>query len=214
MQRRDLIGWSISALLFTLSSLTHAFIVTIEPDDYAAGTDLSNVSPYVTLSSRYYSSATGGAVDTTITAEAPNPGHLAPTGDLSFGYHGLHTFPGSIGDPAQLGGFALTFHQETSQLTLLANNSMYPGLSARWEAYDRNGNAIGGGSIHGGESGEAFLIDIQLDDLWAVIVGGEESISAINFDRLSFSVVPEPGTWMLLVPGLLALALRRQSPAA
>lgn len=215
MKRKGLIGWFASVLLLTASTFSHAFIVTIEPDDYAVGADLSNVSPYVTLSSRSYTYRTGDATDKPIKATAASPGHVSPTGDLSFGYHGFYVWPDEVGAP-MYGGLALTFHQEVSQVTLLANDSKWPGLSVDWVAYDRDGNRIGFGKSNSGGyggPGETFLVDIRMDNLWAVVLGAHDAMNIISFDHLSFNVVPEPSTWMLLAPGLLALVLRRKSPA-
>lgn len=208
---RRLIGWFISAFLISASSFSQAFMVTIEPDDYAAGTDLSNVSPYVTLRSRY--NIVGGVGDSPVTATAALPGHPAPTGNLTFGHHGFYAYAGDDGSPLYT-GFALTFHQEISSLTLLAN-SLYPGLPVDWAAYDRAGNSLGMGRVFG-DASDSFLIDLQLDNLWSIAFGGFSGIAAIAFDRLTFDVVdvPEPDTWMLLLPGLLMLALQRKTSAA
>src|SRR3954464_5817761 len=65
------------ALLFTIAcGIAHATTITIEPDDYVAGTDLTNISPYVKLL------RSGGPV---IAMECCAPGVTAPNGSLTFG---------------------------------------------------------------------------------------------------------------------------------
>lgn len=102
-------------------------------------------------------------------------------------------------------------------MSLLANDEYSMGsLRAQWIAFDQAGDIIGTGAA--GENvpvGDPFEINIQLDNIWSVVMGGEDSIAVVNFDYLTFEFedytsVPEPNVLLLLLPGLLMIALRRK----
>ena len=111
----------------------------------------------------------------------------------------------------------MTFNQAVSNVSLLANNEYPPGLSAIWAAFDYDGNIIGlSGAGQNVPLGETFEINIDLNGIWGVIVGGDASTAAINFDHLTFEVddlvsVPAPAPFLLLLLGLLGLLIRRKA---
>jgi hypothetical protein len=204
----------LSVILSTFSATASAILITVEPDDYAAGTNLTNVSPYVTLESvtPAFPGSNVGAIYADENGALGDPDYVAPTGDLTFGNHGFFVY----GEEPDLGGFSMTFHQAVSNVSLLANNEYPPGLLAIWAAFDYEGNIIGeGASGEGVALGETFAVNINLDNVWRVVVGGDASTAAINFDHLTFEVddlvsVPGPAPLTLLLTALTVLLLRRK----
>lgn len=201
-------------LLCALAPLANAILITVEPDDYAAGAELTNVSPYVTLNVVYpdFPGSYVGPIFADNDGALGDPNYVAPTGNLTFGNHAFFVF----GEAPDYGGFKMTFNQAVSNVSLLANNEYPPGLSAIWAAFDYEGNIIGqGGAGQGVPLGETFEINIDLNDIWGVIVGGDASTAAINFDHLTFEVddlvsVPAPAPLLLLLIGLLGILIRRK----
>lgn len=215
---KPLINLVVSLMLVALAPVAGAALITVEPDDYAPGTDLTDISPYVTLNS-VFPTYPGTAVERIYADDdgaLGSPDYVAPTGNLTFGNHGYFVY----GEPPNIGGFSMTFHQAVSNVSLLANNEYPPGLSALWAAFDYEGNIIGAGSAGVGvPRGETFEINIGLADVWKVIVGGDDSMAAINFDHLTFEVddlvsVPVPAPLLLLITGLLGLVLRKSRQQA
>lgn len=207
----------LTMLLLPLIPLTaNALIVTIEPDDYAPGADLSNVSPYVTL--RSLIPTFPGVEIANVFADDDgalgSPDYVAPTGNQTFGNHAF-----IFGSPPDIGGFNMNFNQAVNSVSLLANSEYPPGLLAVWAAFDQSGNIIGTGSAGNGVPlGETFGINIVLDNIWSVIVGGDDSMAAINFDYLVFEFddpvdVPAPASLILLLSGLLMILLRKKRVA-
>lgn len=192
-----------------------AAVIEIEPDDYAEGTDLSNVSPYVTLS---HETSAHSWPPQSVHATAPQFDFPAPTGNLTFGVYGAG--PGSCDGEIRLGcfaGFGMSFHQPVDEVSLLAINSGYPpGLGAWWAAFDSDGAMLAGGIEHGETTdnyGIPFELKVDVPDMASLVAGGSGLTNVIEFDRLVIQV-PEPGAWSLLGLGLLGLYLKtRKRPA-
>lgn len=212
----------LSAAVFLLPAAASASIIVLEPDDYLEGTDLSNVSPYVTLESK-----DGGFGSWPVYATKSDSDFAAPTGELVFG-----NFPGGWVDCVDhfdcAQGFGMTFHQPVDWVSLQAINTGYGipgefGLSAVWFAFDANGDYLTQGHGFGEDFdnlGKPFSLDVAIPGMQSLVFGGDSSISALQFDQLSFSMpavdVPEPATLGLFGLGLAGLAFsrRRQQKSA
>jgi hypothetical protein len=197
-----------------------ASAVIIEPDDYAVGTDLSEVSEYVSLRDLSLSvSADSGWEQTQgpVWATEQNDPFSAPTGELTFGQYGL--LSGAADDTVSLvQGFGLFFHQPVDSIEILAQNPVadYLPVSATWFAYDENGQQFASGSTSAPDPGETFQVDINVPDIWTLVIGAEDGSAVMGFDRLVFSPVPEAGSLALAGSGLMAGCIgffirRRQS---
>lgn len=194
-------GRRMLALLGVLiSTSSFASIITIEPDDYGVGADLSNVSPYVSIQWVY------GTARDPILAAPTQYGASAPTGDLTFGYHPFGFIPDPPGstDLDQRMGLGFFFSQPTDHVSLLTLNDGYPYLGVEWGAFDQYGNLLEYGWVNGGASAEAILADIHVDDMWTLLIGGHDSIAGVSFDHLVFDV-PEPTTLSLFALGVIGL---------
>ncbi len=208
-------GLALTALLFP--SLAGAIPITIDPDDHAVGTDLSN--GYVTLRSLH-----DGGSDAVTARESTAGGNSFGWFAGGPGWNGCCSEPG-LGGPAGADvhnhiGFGMFFQQEVDQVSLTATNWYPPGLPAVWYAFGETGDLIGNGMTEFGSYGESFLVDIQLGGIWSLIVGGFDLIGAIEFDSLAFNTVSspapavsvsEPGVLALLTLALLTLRRPRRS---
>lgn len=206
-----------------------ATIITVEPDDYGAGADLSTVSPYVTLQS--LTSHSQGPRRDAVRAEPRRVSEEAgnvPTDDFTFGTYGYAGLPlgTHIDDGYGFGGFGMFFNQEVSNVSMHAMNwySFGDGLPASWAAFDDAGYAIAiGSAMPPDNSPDPFLISINVEGMRSLVIGGFSDIAAYEFDRLSFEIsdssgpsagVPEPGMLALFAGGLMLLGASRRLKAA
>lgn len=184
-----------------------AMTVTIEPDDYAVGTDLSNISPYVTLQ-RMSRSGSVLTYDGPVLSTLVSSGPAAPTGDQTFG---------SYADGFSMGtALGLFFHEDVSNVSLLANN-IYPfGVSTYWAAFDSLGAKLAEGFAGTGVTpGDNYAVNINVANMASVIIGAADGSATSRLDALSFDVadrevaVPEPSGLMLLGAGVLGMSMAR-----
>lgn len=185
-----------------------ATVIKVEPDDFSEGTDLSTISPYVSLRSldgRY-------RAPESVYATGPEWAFPAPTGNLTFG-----SFAGGpSGGPgcADVGwstidchtGLTMYFHQPVNWVSLLAINSNYsPSLGAYWAAFDSDGIKLDEGAVYGDDRnnfGNPFNLKVNTPDMTALMVGGSLVTRAMEFDRLLIKV-HEPTTVSLIALGLV-----------
>lgn len=204
----------ITAFLMIIPALANALVITLEPDDYGMDAPLQN--EYVTVGS---SDGSPYNLPPIIPIRAKNysswdADYKAPTGELTFGNFSF--FPAT--ERSDWSGLVLSFNQAVSRVTMLANSGYRDRWfnSAGWVALDQNGEEIGSGSagVPEGQGHLTFEIDIQLENIWKVIMGGAESIPYIYFDHLTFEVpavsVPEPNPLFMLLVGIACLVLCRR----
>lgn len=220
-----------AAALLVASVPAHAILVVVEPDDYTLGTDLSHVTPGVTLTRLVQPDNLGVFNPSVQPVYASGCGFNCPafTGSVTFGTFlqgGSYErcFAGaSIGTPCRddFSVLNIEFDTPTNFLELSFTTGVdYPLLLA----YDVAGNLIQRcfasfgnpgcatlSSPGGGTRGIAFF-NHGTADIARVVVGGDGGNSTI--DRLVFervASVPEPSSLALLSVGLLGMAYRRRA---
>ena len=201
--------------LTLIPALANALMITLEPDDYGLGVPLQN--EYVTVRSSDgspYNFPPSGAI-TAKNNSSWDTDYKAPTGDLTFGNYPL--IPPQLSD-WEWAGMVLSFNQAVSRVTMLANSGYRDRWfnSAGWVAFNYDGEEIGSGNVGvpEGYGHLTFEIDIQLENIWKVIMGGAESTPYIYFDHLTFEVpdaaVPQPNSLVMLLIGLACVVVRRR----
>jgi len=207
------ITWPAILLLASLSA--HAIPVVIEPDDYRVRTDLSNISPFVTLSR-------GLGTPVFATQCCGLGGGTAPTGNLIFGNFAFYVSPdGPFADP-RFDSLVARFNQPVDDVTFLVNWIPASGHSlfgVSWATYDEAGSLLGpAGSTQTFMTGDrAYAVLIHPSpQMRYLTIGGWDSIAALRIDRMSFTVVPEPASLILFSIGLMGIAAslgRRHPPS-
>lgn len=202
--------------MFSASSAASAYAIRIEPDHYEEGTNLSTVAPYVTLQSLDGTYGKGP-----VHAIRSRHDYASPTGKLGFGNHPI----GWTGCALRIEcaqGFAMTFHQPVDWVSLKAINNVYGyepkepgdtgpsyGLPAEWYAFDAEGEWLASGlesslgnDLWGANLGVVFEMRWAIPGMASLVVGGWDSMNAIQFDDLRFKLtqatVPEPGSLGLI----------------
>jgi hypothetical protein len=156
MSRKQLLA----ALCFSISAVAHAGMVTLDPDDFVAGTDLSAISPLVTLS-------TGAGGSVYASGVYPRLGEAQPPDVTTTGPLGKHVFSQgsadnsewfawpeedmSVYDPAlwalQPQAFVITFASSVNYASLLAaeiiaDAGCCSSDPVRWWVYDSTDQLI------------------------------------------------------------------------
>ena len=223
----------LAGLIFTCYS--HALVVTIEPDDYAIGTNLTHISPYVTLTS------TGGAdvfaADVIHRVAAPDQiaaeGYSTQVlGNKAFStdpllnsewFYWPDVYPNHF-DPD---GLKITFSQPVTDVSFLQAELFGDSTAGidplTLEIYDENGILIDNSTLHTityaqtylgpysdnppGATYEYYLelITISGISISQIVIGGESEPTTL--DRLQFTVnpVPVPASAWLFISAITGL---------
>lgn len=181
-----------------LSAAVHAGIVTVEPDDYPPGADLTSVSPAVTL--RVAASDNTILPFPVLAAESAN----APTGTRVFSHAGVPFF----NDIRRL---RMDFTQPVQTVGLLFSGGDFVNPEfGLLQVYNSSNQLLAQvtSAPHGRDTFELLSLNRPQNDIaWALAYTPLEGGSFGRFDALSITV-PEPGSAVAL--GLLTLAMRRR----
>ncbi len=212
--------------LGTLTFSADATVITIEPDDYAAGTNLSTISPYAQITT------TGGEAvySASVHSRWERAAMDAPTqllGDRVFSRRADFNSEWYYwdGEPDQLDGFEINFSQAISSFSLLFAELFWDGGCCfndpiKIFMFDGDNQLIDALWV------DEYATPVYLDDVLfefpyyqfsyhnsdvrRVVVGGESEPTTI--DRLSFELLQEVpvAPSLLLGIGLIGLPLLRR----
>ena len=208
---RRIAAFSIFALTLSLVAMPSAawgMLFVVDPDDFAAGSDLTNAFPPLTLT------VEGRPTSTVIARDGFsdfNGRNLATTGDNVFGYEPTlaPVTNGKVWDENTYGRLRVDFRGRSVdwvQIDLIFDDDDIGGL---W-AFDRDGNLLDSfiGSGDGRGPIPFLTATVEAKGIAYVLAGGV-NLEGHFLDNLKYNVVPEPSTLALLVAGLLAVAWRR-----
>jgi hypothetical protein len=199
----------VAALVIMLvgASTTKAVVVTIDPDDFSNGTDISNAFPGVTLSAVGSMAGLNGIV-----YSRTAPAH-ASTGTNVFG----NSLSGTDSDGNLWNEcwkrnnvrLRADFDNLANYVTIdIISNDIGTDCGAL-EVYDSDDNLLSWAEIHKLEPGIVFTAEINRSsfDIAYIIATGIEG-DTVALDKLAY--VPEPATALLLCLGSLAFLPRRK----
>ncbi|HTF98127.1 MAG TPA: PEP-CTERM sorting domain-containing protein [Cellvibrio sp.] len=216
------------ALFFALAAQASiAGAVVIDPDNYAEGTDLTNISRFVTL--------TANGVDS-VYAKSLSPNAAEGNDSLDLGNKIFSHTPGPsesyIDDEWMMDyvSMEITFHAAVSSFSILIAELFYdaaPGDDPTWiSIFDKNNNLIAQPDvIWTGNEVELGVVSQSIDyethwsylkfewsgeNIGKVIIGGNSE--PVTLDRLTFELanVPEPSAYILMMFGVALLFVRRK----
>jgi len=197
---------ALTASASMIPSVSEASIITIDPDDYQEGKDLSDVSSFVSLN------WLGGS-------EGFRPAVVRTSffsGDQVFGTFELG-WTDCVDRYECAMGFGMAFRESPHwvSLSIRFTNLVLSDLSSiGWFAFDASGDLLASDFInpYGSQPGQYYALNVTVPNMHSLVLGGADYPSAGDFDRLSFAVgVPEPSTLALSCLGLAGfLVLRRQ----
>lgn len=195
-----------TALTLTLcTSMANAILITVDPDDFADGTDISNAYSGITLSA-----IDGGFNVITTTSVFSVTSTLASTGTRVFGHDGIFNRTWAEG---LVGDLRIDFLQATDfvSIDIIANNGFDPGFL---RAYDSSGTLLDffetQGDLGSGTSETASISTGSANIAYVIASGlGGNDVTLDNLTYNSASV-PEPTVLALLSFGLLGVGIARQ----
>jgi hypothetical protein len=234
-------GMMAIAVLGLVATAAHAEIITIDPDNYAAGTNLSSSIAGVGLSG-YSKDFSGGAVahDAVYAASDPhcatNPSECkAVTGAHVFSKEsdGVEDFLGGVWFEANAarhcfeaslcsGGFSALLIDFATPTDFVEISGKFRSDSPLLYAFDASRNFLGGGCCTTPGQWNSFTTGTSLfqsatANISYVIAAGWSASSSLDVLRYNdVSSVPAPGTALLFAAGLAGawLARRRVRPVA
>jgi hypothetical protein len=200
----------VAALLSSVllpTAAARGVVITLEPDDYAAGTALTSVSPYVTLQTLDSNNQVVPLFTVTSTAGDSATTDLSPTGSRVFAHNNIPFFN-------TIRKLQADFNGRTSSVSIaFAGGTPLDTDTGRLEVYDEAGNLLDTAVSPATGYGQFATLTITRpteDIARAVIYSGEGEFG--EFDALSFNTpVPEPSAAALAlsIAGVATLARRR-----
>jgi hypothetical protein len=197
--------------------------VVLDPDDFAAGTNLSTINPHVTITTTSGSNVYAANISPT----AANGNNTQGLGSKIFAYDEADEwfYMPELIDPITI-GMEISFNSKTTHFSLLFAELFFdagPGsepISAL--VYDEDGNFLTNLNSVTGSQVNLGLIDPSDEShgywhyakleyfgpsIGKVIVGGDSEPTTL--DRLEFDYVevPEPNSFILLIMGICGLLL-------
>lgn len=184
---------------------TTAQLITIEPDNFTAGTTLDHLFPPLTLVTA--DAANNPMPFFPVTAVVENFSGYAPTGTKVFGNAGINFWNNNW-------RLRLNFAQPADFIALaFGGGNFSQGETARLDAFNSSGLLLASyiSQPRIGGSFETLSLSRPAGDIaWAVAYLPPDSGSFGRFDHLQFSVVPEPSLFAFTALAVGALALRRE----
>ena len=198
---RQLVGLTLALS----TSIAHAILITVDPDDFTDGTDISNAYSGITLS------AIDGGSNVILTPSIfSQSSSLASTGTQVFGHDGVFTQTWANG---LVGDLRIDFIQATDfvSLDIIANNGFDPGFL---QAYDSSGTLLDSFTTQGdlgSGTPETAIISTASANIAYVIASGLSG-NDVALDNLTYNsaTVPEPTVLALLSFGLLGIGIARR----
>jgi hypothetical protein len=192
-----------AAMLALTVPVAHSKIITIEPDDFIGKGPITSSYAFVqSIDEGFYSP---------VYAYVPGAGSYgAATGKALFGANNVATE--GPHDDIPWNGFSIHFLVPVTEFELAVMNRAYAPLLGLdcllYRAPFQSGSCNVSGGYRGGGSAEigvpTFLTIRSTTPIFQVVLGGEDTIGAMSFDRVRFEV-PEPSTLATLSFGLLGM---------
>jgi hypothetical protein len=159
--------------------------VTIEPDDYADGTDLTNISPHVVLSTTQDDNIPVSNFPVTANDDGFD---FAPTGSKVFGHANVQFFNNDR-------RLRMDFTVPVQVVEIyFAGGTYFETEVGRLQVFDETGNLLVEAVTTPKEAGFSELLSItrsSADIAWAVAYVAEDEGNFGRFDALSFTI-PSP----------------------
>ena len=188
-----------------ITSSAQAILITVDPDDYADGTDISNAASGITLSA-----IDGGFNVIETSAVFSQTSDLASTGTRVFGHDGIFVQTWANGLVADL---RIDFLQATDfvSIDIIANNGFDPGFL---KAYDSMGTLLDSfttqGDLGSGTPETATVATASADIAYIIASGlSSNDVALDNLTYNSTTAVPAPSVLALLSLGLVGLGFTR-----
>lgn len=201
-----LAAWA-AALIFFFAPAGFAQTITLEPDDYPNGADLSNISPFVHLSTTLDDNVPVPAFFVSATDDNQD---LAPTGLNVFGH-------ANVGFWNNFRRLRMDFAVPATEVGLLfAGGTFFDVEIGRLEIFNASNALLGQyatAPLGPGVVEAMHLLRPQGDIAYAIAYIAADEGNFGRLDRLTFTLVPEPTTATLLglgtVGALFARRIRR-----